>query len=365
MLLGLSCSRWSAVALLCCGLCVAAPGARGDDEVLKPTGSNKPALKKVKPKSEQAGEKQTPPEKPGSAEKPGQAEPKPAPTDGKPGSSDGKSAPGDKPAKTAPSADPQENHGPPPGNAGRTPAIKGALEAWKAGRLIEARGELNALLAASTNEAEQSELRGYLTQLADETVFGAGVFADDPLIERYKVQSGEVLVKIAHKFKVPVETLSAMRGGERELGAGEVIKIPRGPFTAKISKSQFRLDLYLQDTFVRSFPVGLGLEGGTPTGKWRIADRQRKPTWYPPASAKDRKVRGPNDPLNPLGGYWIKMEGVEGEAVGRTGFGIHGTIEPETVGKAASLGCIRMLPADIDFVYRSLQPGASTVTVVP
>lgn len=306
---------------------------RADDEVLKPQSSSKPPLKKVKPAT---------------------GNPQPTPPAAEARRSAPQSAPAPGAARTATT-----------GIQSNNPAIQPALELWKSGDAVGARTRLNDLLAANPDGPDADALRKHLTQLADETIFGPGLEVDDPLIERYKVQSGEVLVKIARKFKLPVETLLAIRGGNHDLAAGEVVKIPRGPFHARISKSHFRLDLYLQDTYVHSFPVGLGIEGGTPLGGWKVGDRQRNPTWYPPPSAKDRQVRGPNDPLNPLGGFWIRLEGVSGEALGRTGFGIHGTIEPESVGKEASLGCIRMLPEDIAFVYRSLQPGASTVTVGP
>lgn len=313
--------RLVSLALLLMTLVLVVP-ANADDEVLKPQGSNKPGLKKVQTKEQDS--------------------PSNAP----------KAAPAPQPARQAPT------------DAAAAPELQAALAQWKAGNLVEARTQLNALLSAAKDSSQVGRLREYLTQLADETVFGPQIYGDDPLVEPYKVQAGEVLVKIARKFKVPAEMLAYIHGGGN-LAARETIKIPRGPFRAVISKSEFRLDLYLKDTYVHSFPVGLGLEGGTPTGTWKVTDRQRKPTWTPPPTAKDRQVRGPNDPLNPLGGYWIKLEGVEGDAVGRTGFGIHGTIEPETVGKAASLGCIRMLPDDIAFVFRAMQPGASTVNVVP
>ena len=56
---------------------------------------------------------------------------------------------------------------------------------------------------------------------------------------------------------------------------------------------------------------------------------------------------------------------MEGEAVGHSGYGIHGTIEPESIGKAVSLGCIRMHNEDVAFVYKLMMPGKSTVTILP
>jgi len=44
---------------------------------------------------------------------------------------------------------------------------------------------------------------------------------------------------------------------------------------------------------------------------------------------------------------------------GPTGYGIHGTIEPESVGKAVSDGCIRLTNADVEALFELVPEGAS------
>jgi len=68
-----------------------------------------------------------------------------------------------------------------------------------------------------------------------------------------------------------------------------------------------------------------------------------------------------DDMKNPLGVHWIAIEGIEGNAVGATSFGIHGTIEPQTIGKQASMGCIRLLNEDVAQVFEMLYEVKSTV----
>ena len=133
----------------------------------------------------------------------------------------------------------------------------------------------------------------------------------------------------------------------------------------KIYKSKFRMDVYLQDLYIRSFRVALGSENGTPEGVWRVKNRLENPTYYPPASATDKRIIAPDDPNNPLGKRWIGLEGIEGACVGHEGFGIHGTIEPDSIGKAVSLGCVRMHNEDVALLYKLLQPGKSQVTILP
>jgi len=100
----------------------------------------------------------------------------------------------------------------------------------------------------------------------------------------------------------------------RRIRAGQMIKVPNGPFNAKLSKSSFRMDIYLQDVYVRSYMVGLGKDGGTPTGQWKVQNKLSNPTYYPPASADGKRIVAPNDPKNPLGEHWIGLEGISGRA---------------------------------------------------
>jgi len=44
------------------------------------------------------------------------------------------------------------------------------------------------------------------------------------------------------------------------------------------------------------------------------------------------------------------------------GYGIHGTWEPETIGKAASAGCIRLLNSEIEELF-NLVPLGTEVTI--
>ncbi len=47
------------------------------------------------------------------------------------------------------------------------------------------------------------------------------------------------------------------------------------------------------------------------------------------------------------------------------GYGIHGTVEPDSIGKDMSMGCVRLLPGEIEAVWELLVDGDSTVEIVP
>lgn len=246
-------------------------------------------------------------------------------------------------------------------------ALARARQLHASGKAIDARHQLNALLSRQLSEEIAADARKMLGRIADETLFSQRQLPDDPLVDTYTVGTGDVLINIGKKYDVPAEVLIRINGisDPRRIRANQQLKVLRGPFHARIYKSGFRLDVYLGDLFVRSYPVGLGVNDGTPEGVWRVKERLQNPTYYPPASSPIKRIVAADDPENPLGEHWIGLEGIEGGAVGHEGYGIHGTIEPDSIGRAASLGCIRMRNEDVAELYSLLLPGHSKVTVLP
>ena len=68
------------------------------------------------------------------------------------------------------------------------------------------------------------------------------------------------------------------------------------------------------------------------------------------------------DPMNPIGEHWIGIMGVEASNQNFMGYGIHGTIEPNSIGKSVSNGCLRMVNAHVIDLYNRVELGAQ-VTV--
>src|SRR4030042_4782092 len=110
---------------------------------------------------------------------------------------------------------------------------------------------------------QRSSVKDQLSVLSDQWLFSRNVLTDDPLCESYQVRSGDLLTAIGDKNKVPYEILMTINRISRpeSLQAGVPIKIVKGPFHAKVYRSTFTMDLYLQNTFVRSFRVVLGKPG--------------------------------------------------------------------------------------------------------
>jgi lipoprotein-anchoring transpeptidase ErfK/SrfK len=81
----------------------------------------------------------------------------------------------------------------------------------------------------------------------------------------------------------------------------------------------------------------------SPTGTFTIERRVANPTY-----SHDGKVVPPG-PHNPVGTRWMGLS--------IHGYGIHGTNEPKSIGKAASHGCIRMARPDLDELYALVSAG--------
>lgn len=233
-------------------------------------------------------------------------------------------------------------------------------------KIIKARTLLNDALLLCQNERKMAFIKQQLSGLADEWLFSRTIFPQDKLCDTYTVKPSDRLAVIGKQFKVPWEILQQINGLERpeSLKTGEIIKVINGPFHARIDRSQFTLDLYLQNTFVRSFQVGLGRqEHETPTGRWIVEPGGKliKPTWTDPDTGKTYRA---DDSDYPLGSRWIGLKGLQGDAKGRQGFAIHGTKQPEQIGAAGSRGCIRLHNGDAILIYNLLMPGYSNVDVL-
>jgi len=232
-------------------------------------------------------------------------------------------------------------------------------------RIIEARNILNEALPIATDPQQRKFIKDHLSHLADRWLFSRTIFPQDTLCGSYEVKRGDQLRTIGQKFKVPWEILSEInKVSPKTLPAGKMIKVIYGPFHTKIYRSTFTMDLYLQNMFVRSFSVGLGMPGReTPTGLWVVEEGGKliKPTWYDELTGKTYQAEDPN---YPLGSRWIGLKGVSGDAKDRIGFAIHGTKDANEIGAARSRGCIRLHNGDAILVYNLLVPRYSQVEVL-
>jgi lipoprotein-anchoring transpeptidase ErfK/SrfK len=134
---------------------------------------------------------------------------------------------------------------------------------------------------------------------------------------------------------------------------GERLKILKGNVTVLVDKSDYTLTLLLDGHFIKQYPVGTGKSGKTPVGVFVVDNKLINPVWYSPDG-----IYPFGDPENVLGTRWIGFEDKEG----LYGYGIHGTTDPDSIGKEMSNGCIRLTNEDVEELFNYVK--AKTKVVV-
>jgi lipoprotein-anchoring transpeptidase ErfK/SrfK len=218
----------------------------------------------------------------------------------------------------------------------------------KEDRLLEARDKAYEILAQSSNKAARAGAENLLGEVNVELIL-----SPRPVPEKveYTIQPGDSINALARKFGTTVEVIQK---GNRVTGSvirpGDRLRIFTGKFSIQVSKKDNSLVLMMNDKFFKRYAVGTGEYGKTPVGSFTIRDRVPQPTWW-----KDGKAIPYGDTNNVLGTYWLALD--------IPGYGIHGTWQPDTIGKQASAGCIRLVNAEIEELF-TLLPVGTPVTIV-
>ncbi|TCT05108.1 L,D-transpeptidase family protein [Aquabacter spiritensis] len=105
------------------------------------------------------------------------------------------------------------------------------------------------------------------------------------------------------------------------------------------------------------YGIGVGRDGFTWSGTEKITRKAEWADWRPPPEMIDRQPYLPRfmagGPGNPLGARTLYLGG--------TIYRIHGTNEPQTIGKFVSSGCFRMLNADVEDLFERAKVGTKVV----
>lgn len=253
------------------------------------------------------------------------------------------------------------------------PRVQTGLDLIADDEPVQARRVLtDVLLSGSLGEAEAARVRERIAELNEELVFSPSVRPDDPFSIEYTIQPNDALSRIPKKMGLLIDwrllQLVNRIDDPKRIRLDQRLKLVTGPFHAIVHKNAFRMDIYMGEpddlVYVRSFDVGLGEFNSTPEGRFVVRSDSKlvNPAWRNPRTGQRY---APDDPANPIGERWIGLQGDEPHLLGINGYGIHGTIEPDSIGKQASMGCVRMRPYDVEFVYGMLIEGASRVEIRP
>jgi lipoprotein-anchoring transpeptidase ErfK/SrfK len=119
-----------------------------------------------------------------------------------------------------------------------------------------------------------------------------------------------------------------------------------------------RLDLYEGFQLTHSWDVATAKPGWTtPVGEWSLYQKRENPTWYNPALdswGADLPAVVPGGPGNPMGtrALYITAPGL---------IRIHGTTSPDSIGRYASHGCIRMHNEQVEELFDLVPVGTKVI----
>jgi len=167
----------------------------------------------------------------------------------------------------------------------------------------------------------------------------------------YEIKPGDTIAKIAREFKTTPELIARSNNisGDK-IFPGRKIKISSAPFGIAVDKSQNILMLKSDEEVIKTYIVSTGANNSTPAGTYKIVNKLQNPTWF-----KAGAVVPASSPENVLGTRWLGFN--------LPGYGIHGTVEPQNLGKQVTEGCVRMNNSDVEELY-IIVPVGTEVTIV-
>jgi L,D-transpeptidase ErfK/SrfK len=189
-------------------------------------------------------------------------------------------------------------------------------------------------------------------------------------------RKGDTLISIAQQHKLGLNGVSDANFNvdpRQTLPAGIPLNIPTFYLLPAlphqgiiVNLAEMRMYYYppLEPDRVKTYPIGIGKIGkNIPIERASVTRKTMNPNWIPgPDIRAYNEQKGvvlptmiPPGPDNPLGPYAIYLS--------LPTFLIHSTIFPESIGRRASFGCIRMLPSDIEDFFPLVSKG-TLVTIV-
>jgi L,D-transpeptidase ErfK/SrfK len=195
-------------------------------------------------------------------------------------------------------------------------------------------------------------------------------------IQYSPVQAGDTLPKLSQRYDIgfnAIEKANPQHNLLKPLSSGAEIKLPTQHLLPNqkregivVNLPEMRMYYFVPGTTkVVTYPIGIGKIGKTiPLATASITKKVKDPTWVPTEDIREFILNQqgivlpqvmPAGPDNPLGPYAIYMT--------IPTFLIHSTIFPESVGKRASFGCIRMYESDIQDFFPSITPGIPVVII--
>lgn len=214
--------------------------------------------------------------------------------------------------------------------------------------LVKARDIYQLILRKHQNIENISEVQDKLGKLNIGILFSKTMTDKDTL---YEVEPGDTLINIAKKFGTTVDLIKTANSLKNDnIRARSKLKISKAKYKILVDKSQNVLTLLRDDDIIKVYRVSTGENNSTPVGNFKIINKIIDPVWY-----TEKAIVPAESPDNVLGSRWMGFN--------LPGYGIHGTTSPEKIGEQATKGCVRMLNAEVEELYKII-PAWTEVTIV-
>jgi L,D-transpeptidase ErfK/SrfK len=186
-------------------------------------------------------------------------------------------------------------------------------------------------------------------------------------VQMAKAHFGDNTASVSSRYNLGLNSIVAANPGtteytlnSRNLVIPTAFILPPLPYKGMIiNLPEMRLYYYPENgDKVITYPIGIGKIGNTiPIQNTTITRKKLNPSWTPgPDARKYNEMQGvnlprvlPPGPDNPLGHYAIYLN--------IPSFLLHSTVAPESIGRRASFGCIRMNETDIQELFPIIQAG--------
>jgi len=216
------------------------------------------------------------------------------------------------------------------------------------GTLLEAKNVYQKLV---NDFPESPDVAGWQKRLEDINIKLLFSSVITPKSIAYQIRPGDTLNKIAREHKTTAELIMKSNNiSDSFIVPGRKLKVWTAPFSILIDKSQNILMLKSGEDIIKTYTVSTGANNCTPLGTFKIVNKLLNPTWF-----KAGAVVEPGSPENILGSRWLGLS--------ISGYGIHGTTEPQGLGKQATQGCVRMANPEVEELYAIVPEGTEVVII--
>ena len=291
-------------------------------------------------------------------------------------------------------------------------SFKLALSSFQESRGLQRTGKLDGDTRRALLQANRPST--VMVRLGPDDVRGPFVhpFPENPEVqaELPALAYRNMLERVAERYHTTPDTIVALNGPDKPIGPGRVLRLPNVVPTSRdyagidgqganvmnalnvdarqpqgdyvvVDKSEGVLKVYrgpvpggseggksaagagagqgAQRQLIAAFPVTMGSKQyPLPIGRWKVTTYAYLPPFkYQPAILNnpktDKELMLPPGPNGPVGVAWLDLT--------KEHYGIHGTDEPQTIGRAESSGCIRMTNWDVMRLSRIMKPGFTAI----